>query len=113
MKIKEPKTVSRLSYVVHKISQYSLIFYIATILALIVFQLDVFKDNVPKSYIINGVIVITVFAVGTNMVDRVMRRKGDSKPFLYCPECEDAKMRPTGRWICEKCGQEFGGPRTE
>jgi len=113
MMTEEPNISKNISRVIHKISKYSLIFYVIVIVLLIIFQLDVFKENVPKSYIINGIIVISIFALGTNMADKAIKKKNDPKPFLFCPECPDAKMRATGKWICENCKQEFGKPRTE
>ena len=109
---KESKT-TKFSWFIHKISKYSMVFYVIVIISLIIFQLDIFKENFPKSYIINGIIVIAMLALGTNAMDKMMRKKADHKPFLYCPECPDAKMRPTGKWVCEQCKQEFGKPRTE
>ena len=97
---------------IHKLSKYSPVFYIVVILSLITFQLDIFKDNVPKEYIIDSIIVISVFALGSIAVDKLLSKK-DPKPFIYCPECDDAKMRPTGMWVCENCKQEFGKPRKD
>ena len=99
--------------IIHKISKRSPIFYLIVIILLTIFQFDVFKDNVPKEYIIDGVLVVSIFALVTNAVDRAIKKKDASKPYLYCPECPDAKMRTTGKWTCEKCHQEFGKPKID
>jgi len=99
---------------VHKISKYSSIFYIVVVVSLVIFQFDIFKETFPKEYIIDGIIVIATFTIGSIAVDKIISRNiKDPKPFLYCPECEDAKMRTTGKWICEKCEKVFGEPRKE
>ncbi len=109
----ESKSERKIREIIHKISRHSPIFYVAVILLLIVFQLDIFKNNVPKDYILNGVLVVSMFALGSNALDKALRKKEDKKPFLYCPECPNAKMHTTGKWICEKCNKEFSHPKTE
>jgi len=109
----KPRSESLIKRIIHKISKHSPIFYVMVIILLTVFQFDIFKDNVPKEYIINGIIVIAIFALASNAIDKAIRKKDDPKPYLFCPECPNAKMRPTGKWICEECHQEFGKPRTE
>lgn len=77
-------------------------------------QLDVFKENVPKKDITDGIIVLLIFTISSSILDKILKKKRkDSKPFLYCPECDDAKMKTSGTWICEKCHKEFGEPRKE
>ena len=109
----KPRTEPLIKKIIHKISKHSPIFYVIVIILLIVFQLDIFKENVPKEYIINGIIVISMFALASNAIDKAIRKKDEPKPYLFCPECNDAKMRPTGKWICEECHQEFGKPKIE
>jgi len=109
----KPRTESIIKRIIHRISRHSPIFYVIVIILLIIFQLDIFKENVPTEYIINGIIVISMFALASNAIDKAIRKKDDPKPYLFCPECPNAKMRPTGKWICEKCHQEFGKPKTE
>ena len=99
---------------VDKISQYSLMYYLIIIISLIVLQLDIFKEIVPIEHIINAIIALTTFTFSTNLIDKLLkRRKPDPRPFLYCPECEDARMRTSGKWICEKCKKIFSDPKKE
>ena len=109
----ESKSERQMCEIIHKISKHSPIFYVIVIILLIVLQFDVFKDNVPKEYTINGVLVISMFAWGTNAIDRAIKKKDTPKPYLYCPECPNAKMKTTGKWVCEECHQEFGKPKTD
>ena len=77
-------------------------------------QFDIFNENVPVEYVVRLVLGITIFTILTNIVDKILRRnKQDPKPFLYCPECPDAKMRTAGKWVCEKCHKEFSDPKKE
>jgi len=99
---------------VHKIGKYAPIFYITVLFSLLTFQLDIFKESFPKDYIIDVIIAISIFMFGSIALDKIISRNvNDPKPYLYCPECEDAKMRATGKWVCEKCHQEFGEPKKE
>ncbi len=99
---------------VHKISKYAPIFYIAVVFSLLIFQQDVFKESFPKEYIIDAIIAISSFMFGSIALDRIISRNiKDPKPYLYCPECEDAKMRTTGEWICEKCEKVWSEPKKE
>ena len=68
------RSESIIKRMIHRISKHSPIFYVIVIFLLIVFQLDIFKDNVPKEYIINGIIVISMFALATNAVDKAIRK---------------------------------------
>ncbi|MGI0072417.1 MAG: hypothetical protein ACREA3_01220 [Nitrosotalea sp.] len=96
------------------ISKYSLVYYIIITFVLFVVQLDVFKDNVPTKNITNLLVALLIFTISSSMLDKILKKKiKDSKPFLYCPECVDAKMKTSGTWICEKCHKEFGQPRKE
>ena len=110
---KESKTSNFVTRSIHQISRYSQIFYAVVIALLLTFQLDIFKDNVPQFYIINIITVLAMLALGTTYIDKILRKKNDSKPFLYCPECPNAKMRTSGKWICEECKQEFGKPKID
>ena len=97
---------------VNRISKYSPVYYTIVIIILSLSQLDIFKENVPIEFVVNLVIGTSAFVIATNALDKVLRKnKQDPKPFLYCPECDDAKMRTVGKWICENCGKEFGKPR--
>ena len=99
---------------VNQVSKYSLVYYVIVTLILLFTQLDIFKENVPIEFVVNLVIVISSFTIATNVVDKMLRRnKQDSKPFLYCPECSDAKMRTVGKWVCERCQKEFLDPKKE
>lgn len=99
---------------INRMSKYSPAYYASVIVILISVQLDVFKESVPLEFIINSVIVISTFTIGTNVVDKILKRnRQDSRPFLYCPECPNAKMRTPGKWICEQCHKEFGEPRRD
>ena len=109
----ESKSEQKIREIIHKISRHSPIFYVAVIILLTVFQLDIFKNNVPKDYIINGVLIVSMFALVSNALDKVIRKKQDAKPFLYCPECPNAKMHTTGKWVCEECHKEFAHPKTD
>lgn len=107
---------SRLALIklVNWISKYSLSYYIAVTIILIISQLDIFKENVPIEFVVNLVIAISTFTIATNVLDKILKKhRQDPKPFLYCPECPDAKMRTSGRWVCENCHKEFGEPRKE
>ena len=97
-----------------KASNYSYIFYIIVLVSLILVQLDLFKETVPKDYIVNFIIVIASFALSVNFLDRIMHRKDreSKKPYLICPEC-DGEMKTSGKWICENCHKEFGEPKKD
>jgi len=96
------------------ISKYSLAYYMILTFVLFVIQLDVFKDTVPKEYIINIIIALLAFTISSSILDKILKKKvKETKPFLYCPECDNAKMRTSGTWICENCHQVFGQPRKE
>ena len=96
------------------ISKYSLVYYIMITFVLLVIQLDVFKDSVPRKYITDGIVVLLIFTISSNILDKILKKnRKDPKPFLFCPECDNAKMRTSGTWICEKCNKEFGQPRKE
>ena len=108
------KFQNRIIRLVDKISPYSLMYYLIIIVSLIVLQLDIFKETVPIEYIINTIIALATFTFSTNLIDKLLkRRKPNHKPFLYCPECEDAKMRTSGEWVCEKCEKTFSDPKKE
>ena len=99
---------------IDKISQYSLAYHLILIVSLIVLQLDIFKEKVPIEYVVNAIIVLATFTFSTILIDKILKRKKpDPRPFLYCPECEDAKMRTRGQWICEKCEKTFSDPKKE
>ena len=97
-----------------KASEYSYIFYIIVLASLLMIQFDLFKDTLPKDYIVNFIVVIASFALGVNFLDRIMHRKDpkSKKPYLVCPECEGT-MKTSGKWVCENCHKEFGEPKKE
>ena len=98
----------------NRVSEYSSAYYIIIVFILVFAQFDIFKENVPIDHVINLVIVISLFTICSNMLNKALRRdKQDSKPFLYCPECPDAKMRTAGKWVCENCHKEFSDPKKE
>ena len=97
---------------VNRSSKYSPVYHATVVIILFLSQLDIFKEDVPIELAVSLVIGTSVFVIVTNALDKVLRKsRHDSKPFLYCPECDDAKMRTAGKWICENCGKEFGKPR--
>ena len=110
----EIPTKQKIRDFVHRISKHAPTFYIVIIIALVIFQFDIFKDNFPKEYIIDGIIVVATLMLSSIAVDKIISKNiQDPKPFLYCPECADAKMRTTGEWICENCHKVFGEPKKE
>lgn len=96
------------------VSKYSLAYYVIITIGLIVVQFDIFNEKIPRDYLINGLIVIASITISSNISDKILKKsRKDPKPFLYCPECVDAKMKTTGTWVCERCHQTFGEPKRE
>ena len=103
---------TRVGQFVNRISKYASVYHVIVIIILFLSQLDIFNENVPIWFVVDLVIGMSIFIVSTNILDKVLRKnRQDSKPFLYCPECDNAKMRTAGKWICEECGKDFGKPR--
>ena len=94
--------------------RYSPFYYVMIMASLLFLQLDIFKENIPTGFIINGIIVIVIFTLSTNIVDKIIKKKNlDSRPYLFCPQCINAKMRTTGKWECEECHKMFSDPKKE
>ena len=99
---------------IKKISKYSTAYYLIIIILLNLPHLDIFKDNVSIDYIINGVIFLASFTFTTNIIDKILKKtQKDGRPYLPCPECQDAKMRTNGEFSCENCGKIFGERKKE
>ena len=98
----------------NKLNKFTLVYQLVLVIILISIQLNIFNENIPIEYIIDFFIVIFAYPILTNVVNKILKRdKQDAKPFLYCPECSDAKMRTSGAWICEKCGKTFSKPKKD
>lgn len=53
---------------INLIRKYSPAYYASVIVILISMQLDIFKESVPIEFIINVVVAISAFTIGTNVV---------------------------------------------
>ena len=96
------------------VSKYSLAYYVIITVGLFVVQFDIFNEKIPRGYLINGMIVIASITITSNISDKVLKRsRKDPKPFLYCPECGDAKMTTSGTWECGRCHKTFGEPKRD
>ena len=103
----ESKLNKKIRDFIHDLSKYSVLFHIAVIVTLSFFQLDIFKDDFPKEYIVSVIIGISSFALGSNALDKIISKKTPKlKPYVKCPLCP-GKMNPTGDWICEECNKHL------
>ena len=89
-------------------------FYIGICVFLVSYQLQIFKDTIPFEYVVDSVITIIAFTIITSVIDKKLKKtRKEKKAFIYCPECDDAKMRTNGLWICEKCNGKFRKPKID
>ena len=91
-----------------KISEYSSIYYFTTLILLIIFQFDIFKENVPKEIIINGLIVFIIVTLSATSANKILKiRNGPIRPYIPCSMCPDGKMQQQGKYTCNKCKSEL------
>ena len=100
-----------LKYIVEKISEYSSTYYFITLILLIIFQFDIFKENVPKEIIIDGLIVFTTITLSATSANKLAKkRNGPIRPYIQCSLCSDGKMQQHGKYTCNKCESELTEP---
>ena len=94
------------------LSQYSVLYYSISFFLLFIFQFDIFKENVPKGFIINSVLVIVGLTLMTTSINKLIKWKdGPILPFIPCILCNKGKMQQFGNYVCNKCGGKLVPPK--
>ena len=88
--------------IIDGLRRYSSVYYLISLILLIIFQIDIFKENVPKEIIINCVIVLVSVTLSTTLIDKIIKKRdGPVIPFIPCSMCNYGKMKQFGDNVTE------------
>ena len=98
--------------IIDRLRRYSSVYYLISLISLIIFQIDIFKENVPKEIIINCVIVLVSVTLSTTLIDKIIKKRdGPVIPFIPCSMCDYGKMKQFGDYTCNICKYKLVAPK--